>query len=146
MRRCGTPRQLVHCCVLTDVEEELERRAISEVPTRRRDLFAFEVDGKIHEKDIEWMARRLKSAFDSLGTVDIIIVMKNWDGIDFSAVFDTESLSAQGRAASHVRKYAVVGAPGWAEAMINMFSPLSPVEAKTFDLEDEKKAWAWVES
>jgi SpoIIAA-like len=115
---------------LINLEVQLEQRAISEMPTKRSDLFAFEVDGKIHEKDIEWMARRLKSAFDALGTVDIIIVMTNWDGIDFGAAFDAEGLSAQGKAAKHVRKYAVVGAPGWAAAMINLFSPLSPSQKK----------------
>lgn len=124
----------------------MQERAISELPSKRSNLFAFKVDGKSHETDIEWMARRLKSAFDALGTVDIIIVMSNWDGIDFSAMFDSEGLSVQGKAANHMRKYAVVGAPGWAAVMINLFSPLSPVEAKTFDLAEERQAWAWVES
>jgi hypothetical protein len=38
----------------------------------------------------------------------------------------------------------VVGAPRWVEAMINLFSPLTPVEEKTFELSEVDEAWAWV--
>lgn len=122
----------------------MKQRAITRIDTDRPDLFAFEVDGRIHEPDIEWMARILDDAFTRLGKVDILIVMRNWDGIDVSAVFDSKSLGAQARASGHVRKYGVVGAPGWAAAMINLLSPLTPVDEKTFDLSEENKAWAWI--
>lgn len=112
--------------------------------TTRPDLFAFEVRGRIREPDIAAMARTLESAFDSLGTVDILIIMRHWDGIDVTAAFDGEALKAQARAAAHVRKYAVVGAPAWAQAMINLFSPLTPVEERTFELAAEGEAWTWI--
>ena len=118
--------------------------SIAQVLTTRPDLFAFEVRGRIREADIEAMARTLGSAFDRLGTVDILIVMRHWDGIDMGAAFDGEALKAQARAAAHVRKYGVVGAPAWAKAMINLLSPLTPVAEETFELAEEDKAWAWV--
>jgi hypothetical protein len=142
----GTSRRTLALQAAERMEASLQHQAITEIQTKRPDLFGFEVNGKIMEHDIEWMARRLKGAFDAHGTVDIIIVMRNWEGIALSAVFDSEGLSAQGKAVQHVRKYAVVGAPTWAEAMINLMAPISPVEAKTFDLEDEKAAWQWVEN
>ena len=123
----------------------MTERSINAIPTSRSDLFAFQISGRIHEADIEWMAKTLQFAFTQHGKVDIIITMQNWDGIDLSAVFDSDSLAAQARANKHVRKYAVVGAPAWAAAMINLFSPLTPVEEKTFGLEEEAEAWAWVE-
>lgn len=43
-----------------------------------------------------------------------------------------------------MRKYAVVGAPAWAAGMIDFFGPISPVDTKTFDLDEEQAAWAWV--
>jgi hypothetical protein len=123
----------------------VQKRSITQITTSRPDLFAFEVKGRIHQDDIEWMARILQAAFDSLGEVDIIIVMKEWEGIDPSAAFDPQSLWAQARANAHVRHYAVVGAPGWAKAMINVLSPLTPVKEKTFDLPREAEAWRWVD-
>lgn len=123
----------------------MKQRAITRIDTSRHDLFAFEINGRIHEPDIEWMAATLQDAFTRLGKVDILIVMKHWDGIDMSAAFDSRGLAAQAQANGHVRKYGVVGAPGWAAAMINLFSPLTPVEEKTFALAEEAEAWAWIE-
>ena len=90
------------------------------------------------------MATRLEDAFQAQGEVEILIHISNWDGIELSAVFDSQSASAQFQANSHVRKYAVFGAPGWATAMINLFSPLTPVEERTFDATEFDEAWRWV--
>ena len=118
--------------------------SITPLACSRSDLFAFEVSGRVRKTDIEAMARTLLAAFDELGTVDIIILMRDWEGLDMGAAFDGEALKAQARANAHVRKYAVVGAPAWAKAMINLFSPLTPVEEKTFELAEEQQAWAWI--
>jgi hypothetical protein len=122
----------------------VQTTSIRQLGTTRPDLFAFEVNGRIHAPDIEAMAGIIDRAFKSHAEIDIIIVIRNWQGIDLGAAFDQQALSVQARANSHVRKYAVAGAPGWAEAMIKLFSPLTAVEEKTFDLAEEDEAWAWV--
>lgn len=118
--------------------------SIRQMESGRPGLLAFEVDGKIRKPDIEAMARTVTDAFAMPGKIDIIIVMTNYEGIEFGAAFDLESLTAQAQSATQVRKYAVVGAPGWAEAMINLLSPLTPVEERTFNLEEAEQAWVWV--
>ena len=118
--------------------------SIRQIATTRNDLFVFEIDGRIAKPDIEAMARRIEQAFREQKTIDLMIIFRDWGGIDMSAAFDDEALAAQGKASSHVRHYAVVGAPGWARAMINLFSPFTPVEEKTFDLEEEAAAWKWI--
>lgn len=123
----------------------MKQGAIGRIDTARKELFAFEITGRIHEADIEWMAGTLQDAFTRLGKVDILIVMRHWDGIDISAALDPKALAAQAQAGSHVRKYGVVGAPGWAAAMINLLSPLTPVEERTFELGEEDEAWAWID-
>lgn len=122
----------------------MRQASITEIATPRPDLFAFAVNGRLHADDIEAMARVLQDAFTRLGEVDILIIMRHWEGIDAGAAFDWQALKAQARASLHVRKYAVVGAPVWAAAMINLLSPLTPVEEKTFALAEEESAWAWV--
>ena len=92
------------------------------------------------------MAGELKAAFAAQGTVDILILIEHWDGIEIGAVFDAKSVSAQAQANSHVRKYGVVGAPAWASAMINIFSPLTPIDEKTFEWSEVEEAWDWVRS
>jgi hypothetical protein len=127
------------------MERTLPQSTITRLPATRADLFAFEVSGRIHKDDIEQMAQTLQSAFTQHGKVDILIVMRDWDGIAPGAAFDPQALAAQARANAHVRRYAVVGAPAWARAMINLFSPLTSVEERTFDLAEEREAWDWVE-
>ncbi len=119
---------------------------IKRIPTERATLLAFKVSGKITKASIEWMANEVKAAFSTVGTIDILIIIVLWDGIELGAVFDKKSLSAQGQASMHVRKYGVVGAPTWAKTMINLFSPLTPVEEKTFELRDVDQAWAWIDN
>lgn len=128
------------------MNERSNRPSITRIDTQPATLQAFRVDGKITRPDIEWMASVLTAAFEAWDEVDVLIVMASWQGIEVGAAFDPKALSAQARSVRHVRRYAVVGAPGWAEAMINLSSPLSPVEARTFDRGDEAAAWAWVRS
>lgn len=118
--------------------------SITACHTGRADLLGFKVHAKIEKEDTKWMARTVEAAFSQRDEVDIIIIMWNYEGAEFSAVFNAEALQSQAQATMHVRKYAVVGAPAWAKAMINAFSPLSPVTARTFDLTDERYAWEWV--
>jgi hypothetical protein len=108
-------------------------------------LLVFEIAGKISKLDIEDMARQIDAGFDAYDKIDILLIMSDFEGAKAGAVFDGEALGAQVRSVRHVRKYAVVGAPGWARAMIEFSDHLSPVEAKTFDLNEEADAWSWVE-
>jgi len=121
-------------------------RSIVRRDSSRDDLLIFDIRAKITEPDIEWMAAQADAAFDRFGEVDMLIVMSNYDGAELGAIFDGDALGVQARAARHVRRYAVVGAPAWAKAMINLFAPLTPVEEKTFDLAEEAAARAWVDT
>lgn len=118
--------------------------SIQEAPAGRRDLLVFEVSAKITEADIEWMAARVQAAFDQQDEIDMLIVMRNYEGAELGAIFDADAMKAGMRSLSQVRRYAVVGAPAWAKGLINLFSPLTPVEEKTFPLDQEAEARIWV--
>lgn len=107
-------------------------------------MLIFEVVAKITEADIEWMAARVAAAFDEQDESDMLILMRHYDGVELRALFDAKAIHAGMRSLRHVRRYAVVGAPAWAAAMINLFSPLTPVEERTFSLEEEAEARIWV--
>ncbi len=119
--------------------------SINLLPSERADLRVFEVVAKITQTDIEWMAEQVSAAFDAHKRIDMLIIMRNYEGAELGAIFDAEAFKAQLRSARHVRRYAVVGAPAWASTMINLFSPLTPVEEKTFAIEQEREARAWVD-
>lgn len=110
----------------------------------RPDLLAFEIRDRITKADIEWMSEVTDTAMQSLDTIDMLIVMSNYEGSDLGATFDGYAASVKARSLAHIRRYVVVGAPAFAKAMIDLSGFVMPVETKTFDLADEAAAWAWL--
>lgn len=119
--------------------------SIKQRQSPRPNLLAFEIGAKIPKADIEWMSEIVDKAFDAYDEIDMLLIMTNYEGTDLGTKFSGEAVAVQVRSLGHVRRYAVVGAPGWASAMIELSGKVSPVETKTFDLEDERTAWAWVD-
>jgi hypothetical protein len=119
--------------------------AIRHRASPRPTLLVFDIIAKIAKDDIEEMAEAVDAAFDLYDKIDMLLIFSDFEGMDADAAFDREALGAQVRSIRHVRKYGVVGAPAWARAMIEISGVLSPVESKTFDLEQEAEAWAWIQ-
>jgi hypothetical protein len=119
--------------------------AIERIEGERPTLLAFRIEGRIEREDIEAMAREVLAAFEERGEVDMLITLENWDGISAGAILSRERVEAQVRAVRHVRKYAVVGPPDWAAALVNGFDRILPVDARTFEAGDEAAARAWLE-
>ena len=90
------------------------------------------------------MSRTVEAAFEAHAQTDILIVMRHYEGAELAALFNADALKVQAQSLAHVRRYAVVGAPAWANGMIALFDKLSPVDAKTFDPGQEDAARAWI--
>jgi len=118
--------------------------AIVRRASTRPDLLVFEIQSRISKADIEWMSEAVDQAFDAHDEIDMQLVMTNYEGTDVGARFSGEAAAVQIRSLGHVRRYAVVGAPGWASAMIEISGKVTPVETKTFELSEEAQAMAWV--
>lgn len=110
----------------------------------RPDLIAFEVKDRITKPDIEWMSAITDDAMKTHGTIDMLLVMSNYEGSDLGARFDGYATSVMARSVAHIRNYVVVGAPAFARAMINLSGTVLPVDTRTFDLADEAAAWAYL--
>ena len=110
----------------------------------RADLLAFEVRDKITKGDIEWMASIVDGAMRAHDKIDMLIIMSHFQGAEFGATFDGYAIGVEARSVAHIRRYVVVGAPAFVKAMINLSGLILPVETKTFELEEEQAAWAWV--
>ena len=76
--------------------------------------------------------------------VSTLLILSDFGASDAISGVNPSSLYAQGRSLAHVERYAVVGAPALAAGMINTFEKVLPVEARTFDPEDEASAWDFV--
>lgn len=127
------------------MSEAVQAPAIRRIESGRSDLLEFEVVSKIRRADIEGMAQAVDAAMDAHKMIDILLVFTDFEGVTLGALFDGEAMRVGLRSNTHVRRYAVVGAPAVAEAMIRLFDPVSPVDARTFDLDQLAEARTWVE-
>jgi hypothetical protein len=119
---------------------------IDRLPTGRPDFHAFAVHGRIDRRALHGMAEALDRAFDAQDRVDVLVDLRGYRGVTPGAAFDPLTLIADMRSLRHVRRYAVVGPPSWADALINLMDPLLPVEARTFRPEEVEQAWQWAQA
>lgn len=118
--------------------------AIRQPMSDRPDLLIFEVTDQIHTSDIERMARAVDTAIQRFDEIDILLVFRAFEGTTLGALVDGKGIEVSLRSNAHVRRYGVVGAPGFATMLINLFDPLTPVDARTFEMDQIDQSYAWV--
>jgi hypothetical protein len=118
--------------------------SIRRLETDREDVFAFDVVGHITAPDVENIYGLLEGAYSLHDTIDMLVRIRDYDGVDWDAAMKDFRLLGKTHALKHIRRYAVVGGPGWIGAVVVLFNPFFRVEMKHFDLAEESKAWAWI--
>ena len=116
----------------------LDTPTVSRLPADDPAVYAFEIRSGTRSEDVAAMAEVMNDAFARGETVSMLLLMRGVDLGDALAGLNLASLKAQARSASHVKKYAVVGAPAAAETMIRTMAPLIPVEPGLQIAEREK--------
>lgn len=119
--------------------------AIRHLDSPRSDLLIFEVIAQLHAADMRWMGATVSQAMGACERIDILLLIRRFEGATAGAVFEPTALKAEVASITGVRRYGVVGAPSWAEAAITLGGWLSPVESKTFDADEEADARAWID-
>lgn len=114
------------------------------IPTDRDDLLAFEYRGHVCSDDLNVALVPLKECIDRNDQIDLLVRMDHFSGFDPSIMFKGGLLSLKMAALKKIRRYAIVGPSQWMVGMVKMFDPLIGIEMKTFDADQEDKAWAWV--
>jgi len=109
-------------------------------------LIAYEIDGTLMERDVEAVVPLLEAAFERNETIDLFARIKNFAGFDPVILTDSSLLSVKLSAITHVRRYAVVGAPAWMKQMFGVVGSLLPIAIRFYDEEAEGEAWAWLKS
>ena len=122
----------------------LSRPSVRQIPTDNKIVYAFDVTGHVSDDDAEALAKTMNDAFDRHEKVSMLLRLDGYTGSDKDALFDGDVLESRWRSLVSVEKYAVVGAPDGAEKMINFFGKILPVDARTFKIAEEDRAWAFV--
>lgn len=112
--------------------------------TTSEGVFAYEINGRLRERDIKSAVEELKPYFKREGKFNVLARMKDFNGFDLFAVFDDDLIRLKIKTPSKVAKYAVIGAGSWMRNLIELVYPLVGIEVRTFDLNEEPAAWEWV--
>jgi len=112
--------------------------------TTDHNVFAYEINGRIREKDIKTAVKEVKPFFERDGKINVLARMKDFKGFDLSAVLDDDLVWMKYKALSKVGRYAVVGASNWVRNLLELISPVFSVEIRVFDASEEEAAWEWV--
>jgi hypothetical protein len=107
-------------------------------------LIAYEIDGRITSVDVDTVMAPMEAHMKEGEKVDLLVRFKNWGGFDPALLTDGALMGRKMAAITHLRRYAVVGAPGWMKALVGGASALMPFQMKLFDLAEEDAAWTWV--
>lgn len=117
---------------------------IKRIETDRPDAYAFEITGHITAPDIENMYGLLEGAYAVHDKIDLLVVIHDYEGFDWSAAFKESTMVGKTHALKHIRKYAVIGGPGWMRPVIGFFKPFFSLEMKHFEADEEEAAWKWL--
>ena len=123
---------------------EVPEASVRFIQTTSDNVVAYEVDGRLREKDIKYAVEAVKPYLEREGKVNVLARLKNFNGFDLTAVFDDDLAKLKYKALSKVDKYAVVGAKPWMRNFLELLSPLFSVQIKVFEASEEAVAWEWV--
>lgn len=119
--------------------------AVRRIETDRPDLFAVEISGYVTAADVENLYGLLEGAYEISDRLDVLVRLKDFEGIEWSAVDRDTTETGRSHALQHVRRCAAVGEPDWTGSAGGFFSSPLPVELAHFPLEGEDEAWAWLD-
>jgi hypothetical protein len=120
--------------------------ALTFIATESPTTHAFEIDGTLSREDTAQAIATLKAAFAEHDQVRLLARIKRLGGINPAALTQDGLISMKLEAIRKVERYALVGGPGWLARMIETLNPLFKTDLRHFALEDEDKAWAWLET
>lgn len=123
----------------------LDRPCVRRVQESRPDLLTFEILGQLDGEDMRYMADQVDEAFERHGKIDMLILFRRFEGATAAAAVEPQVLKVEFASIVHVRRYGVVGAPKWADAMITMGGWVTPIDSRTFDNDEEALARAWMD-
>jgi hypothetical protein len=119
----------------------MESKTVQEIETDQPGLYGFRILGEVDREDMRAMSERMLKAFDAHDKVDMLLVFETDKTSTPDSSWSTDALKAQFKSLSKVRNYVVANAPGQAGGIVEAVGKLMPVEARSFDTEEDARAW-----
>ncbi|ARU18372.1 STAS/SEC14 domain-containing protein [Croceicoccus marinus] len=107
-------------------------------------VIAFELDGRITGENARKVIKQASEALESSGATRMMARIRRWDGFDMDALAKAGVLETKISLAKKIERYAIVGGPEWIGSMGKVFAPLTGLEMRQFEHDDEDKALRWL--
>lgn len=118
--------------------------AIRFLQTTNENVFAYEVDGRMRERDIKSAVEQLRPFFKREGKFNVLARMKDFNGFDLLSIFDDGLIRLKIKAPSKIAKYAVIGPKPWMRNLLELADSVFGTEIRAFDASEESAAWEWI--
>jgi hypothetical protein len=118
--------------------------AIRFIQTTSDNVFAYEVDGRVRERDIKSAVKEIKPFLDRDGKFNVLARMRDFNGFDLLALLDDDLIRLKLKAPARIARYAVVGPRPWMRNLLELMSSVIKTEVRAFDPDEETAAWEWV--
>ncbi len=120
--------------------------AVRLIPTTKPDVIAFEVNGKISSEDMHRLVPMFDERMRAHERLRILVRVLDFDGVSLEALRHEGLWSVKMRGLKQVERYALVGGPDWMETVAKWSAPLTRIETRHFSLDEEERAWNWLEA
>ncbi|MEP6705042.1 MAG: STAS/SEC14 domain-containing protein [Acidobacteriota bacterium] len=125
-------------------EPVVPEAAIRFLQTTSENVFAYEVDGRLRERDIKAVVEQVRPFFKREGKFNVLARMTDFNGFDLLSVFDDDLIRLKIKAPSKIAKYAVIGPKPWMRNLLELADSVFGTEIRTFDASEEASAWEWI--
>lgn len=117
---------------------------VSKITPTDKNIVAFSINGVLTNAEIENLYGLLDAAIAQQDQINLILIFKEYDGMDWKSLFAKDTAPIRAEAAKKINRYAIVGGPAWLNPAISILQPLKQNKIKWFSQIDEKKAWDFI--
>jgi hypothetical protein len=125
-------------------KQEEPAAAIHFLQTTSPNVFAYEVNGRVHAKDVKAAVKEFKPYLERDGKVNVLAKLSDFNGFDLFAMMEDDLVKLKFKSLSKVDKYAVIGPKPWMRNLLELFYPWTSIKLRVFDIGEEAAAWEWV--
>lgn len=119
---------------------------VNKIKTNRPDAIGFYINGVLTSGDVENLYGLFEAEAANQNHIDMIVIFYDYDGIDWSALFNDDIAKIRAEAFKKLRRYAIVGGPSWFNLAIEFVRPFGRIDTKWFAAEDIDKAWSYIDA
>ena len=102
------------------------------------------VDGNVAEEEFQNIIPNLEAFTEKNGKIKVIEIIKDFDGADLSIL--REGIKFDTKYTKNFSHCAIVSDSGWIGPFATFFGNLVSCEVRSFELDDEDAARAWLEA